>query len=92
MATKAKTRHKQDTAGTPTLFLAFELGVSTWRLGFTTGAATTRAAGAGGGDPNRAVEIGRAKQRFGLPEQTRVVSCYEPGWVLAPSVLGRPGR
>jgi hypothetical protein len=29
----------QQTACTPTLFLAFELGENTWKLGFTTGAA-----------------------------------------------------
>ena len=39
MVTTATTRVDQETAGTPTLFLAFELGVNKWKLGFTTGAA-----------------------------------------------------
>jgi transposase len=81
MATKAQRHLSQDTTGTSTLFLAFELGVSTWRLGFTTGAAQRpreRQLPAGAVH-TVLVEIGRAKQRFGLPEQTRVVSCYEAG-------------
>jgi hypothetical protein len=39
MATTAMTRVNQATACLPTLCLAFELGVNTWKLGFTTGAA-----------------------------------------------------
>lgn len=37
MATTATTRIDQDTPSRPTLFLAFELGVDTWKLGCTTG-------------------------------------------------------
>jgi hypothetical protein len=39
MATQAKMPLSQDTTSTPPLFLAFESGVRTWCLGFTTGAA-----------------------------------------------------
>jgi hypothetical protein len=39
MATAATTCLEQETACTPTLFLAFELGVNKWKRGFTTGAA-----------------------------------------------------
>jgi hypothetical protein len=39
MAPTATTRVDQETAFTPTLFLAFALGVNTWKLGCTTGAA-----------------------------------------------------
>jgi transposase len=55
--------------------------VSTWRLGFTTGAAPhPRERQVPAGEVHTVLgEIGRAKQRFGLPEQTRVVSCYEAG-------------
>jgi hypothetical protein len=38
MAIPATTRVEQETAFPP-LFLAFELGVNTWKLGFMTGAA-----------------------------------------------------
>jgi transposase len=81
MTTRAKTRLSPETTRTPTLFVAFELGVSTWRLGFTTGVAQRpreRQVPAGAVHTVLA-EIDRAKQRFDLPEQTRVVSCYEAG-------------
>jgi hypothetical protein len=39
MVTTATTRTNQETTFTPTLFLAFELGVNKGKLGFTTGAA-----------------------------------------------------
>ncbi len=81
MATQARTQHREDAGGTPTLFLAFELGVVTWRLGFTTGTAQRpreRQVPAGAVE-TVLVEIDWAKQRFGLPDHTQVVSCYEAG-------------
>jgi hypothetical protein len=77
MATPAATRTDQATTPRPTLFLAFELGVTTWKLGFTTGAAPrprerTRPAGA---IHLLQEESARATQRCGLPHDTRVVSC-----------------
>lgn len=65
----------------PVLALSFELGVSEWKMAFSTGL----------GQPPRyrtvpardlvAVEkeIAHAKARFGLPADVRVVSCYEAG-------------
>jgi transposase len=81
MATTATTRVNQETAFTPTLFLAFELGVNKWKLGFTTGAAQRpRERQVPAGDCHTVLEeIRRAKSRFGLPEAARVVSCYEAG-------------
>ena len=81
MATTATTHVKQETAFTPTLFLAFELGVNKWKLGFTTGAAQRpRERQVPAGDGQTVLEeIRRAKSRFGLPEEARVVSCYEAG-------------
>jgi transposase len=81
MATTATTRGNQETACTPTLFLAFELGVHQWKLGFTTGAAQRPRER---NVPARNIEavreeISRAKQRFGFPTDARVVSCYEAG-------------
>jgi transposase len=81
MATPAATRTDQATTHRPTLFLAFELSVTTWKLGFTTGAAQRpreRSMPAGAIHVLQE-EITRAKQRFGLPDDTRVVSCYEAG-------------
>jgi len=73
------THHRSNT--NEVLFIAFELGWTKWRLAFGTGIgkntwqttipardldALTRA-------------IKRAKERFGLPEETGMVSCYEAG-------------
>jgi transposase len=63
------------------LHMALELGEATWKLGFTTGL---------GQKPRRRDvsarevellwrEIQAAKERFGLPAETPVVSCYEAG-------------
>jgi len=63
------------------LYLAFELGNTEWRLGFTTGF---------GQQPRERVvaardlkslkaEITAARKRFQLPEDARVLSCYEAG-------------
>jgi transposase len=75
------TRVDQETAFTPTLFLAFELGVHTWKLGFTTGAAQRpRERQVPAGDCHMVLEERRrAKSRFGLPEEAQVVRCYEAG-------------
>jgi transposase len=81
MATPEKIHIEQATLPHPTLFLAFELGQNTWKLGFTIGMAQQpreRTIAAGALDTLQQ-EIARAKQRFGLPEDARVVSCYEAG-------------
>ena len=81
MATSATSRIEQATLPQPTLYLAFELGQNTWKLGFTIGVAQQpRERMISSGDVERLQqEIARAKQRFGLPEEARVVSCYEAG-------------
>jgi transposase len=81
MATTATIRVDQETVFTPTLFLAFELGENKWKLGCTTGAAQRpRERHVPAGDCQAVLEeIRRAKSRFGLPEEARVVSCYEAG-------------
>jgi transposase len=61
--------------------MAFELSEKTWTLGFTAGL---------GQEPRMrdipsralaavAAQIRAAKERFGLPPEARVVSCYEAG-------------
>jgi transposase len=81
MATPVTTHVNQETAGTPTLFLAFELGVNKWKLGFTTGAAQRpRERQIPAGDCHAVWEESRrAKSRCGLPEAARGVSGYEAG-------------
>src|SRR4029453_8805180 len=81
MATSTTSRIAQDSLSQPTLYLAFELGKNTWKLGFTIGMAQQpreRTIPAGALETFQQ-EITRAKQRFGLPEDARVVSCYEAG-------------
>lgn len=77
------TTNRQPEASNPDLclHLAFDLGWTTWTLAFTTGHGqpprlrTMRAR-----DLDALLrEIARAKHRLGLPDSTRVVSCYEAG-------------
>jgi transposase len=81
MATSTTRRIEQDTLPQASLYLAFELGKNTWKLGFTIGVAQQpRERTIPAGDVTRLQqEIARAKQRFGLPEDARIVSCYEAG-------------
>ena len=65
----------------PDLFLAFELGLKTWKLGFTIGLGQRprlRTIVAGDLEALQ-MEIQQAKKRFHLPETTAVQSCYEAG-------------
>ena len=63
------------------LHLSFELGRKKWKLGFTIGLGQkARKKTVTGGDTAAVQEeIAAAKRRFGLPEDARVVSCYEAG-------------
>jgi transposase len=81
MATHVRICIEQEPPSQPTLFLAFELGKNTWKLGFTIGVAQQpRERTIPAGEVARLQqEIARAKQRFGLPEDARVMSCYEAG-------------
>lgn len=67
MAIPAATRMDQDTTHRPPLFLAVELGVNSWKLGFTIGAAQRpreRRIPAGAVHVLHE-EIAQAKRRFG---------------------------
>lgn len=68
-------------AATGTLYVAFELGWSEWKLAFATGPAEAPRLRALGARhlPRLLEEIAKAKQRFGLPADAKVVSCYEAG-------------
>jgi len=81
MAISATSHIEQAPLPQPTLSLAFELGQNTGKLGFTIGVAQQpRERMIPSGDVERLQqEIARAKQRFGLPEDAHVVSCYEAG-------------
>jgi len=63
------------------MFMAFELSAEKWKVGTTIGIGQRpRERSIDAGDLERLLrEIAEAKARFGLPADTRVVSCYEAG-------------
>jgi transposase len=63
------------------LFVAFELGESSWKLAFTVGLGQRGRQRTVVARDLAAVrrEVAQAKQRFGLPATCRVRSCYEAG-------------
>ena len=64
---------------TPVLYVAFELGLATWKLAFTVGAGQKPRIGTIPACLLHSVknEIKLANKRFGLPEETTVISCFE---------------
>ena len=75
------TIHATERNPQPTLYLAFELSDQDWKLGFTVGLGQPpRQRKIAAGDTTALKqEIVLAKQRFGLPADTPVLSCYEAG-------------
>lgn len=78
---KTATTRTQYSEVVPTLYVAFELSWSEWKLAFTVGLGQRpRLRTIAAGDlETLSKEILRAKARFGLAESARVVSCYEAG-------------
>ena len=81
MRTTAATRYEQYNRPEPVLHLAFELGQAKWKPGFTTGLGQRPRERTMAARDLRllAEEIRRAKERFRLAADARVVSCYEAG-------------
>jgi len=79
--TQAVTRTEEYSAATPVLHLALELSEKTWKLAFTTGLGQKpRQVNAPARDLDAVMcQVDAAKRRFRLPEDVRVVSCYEAG-------------
>jgi len=75
------TRTVQITTQGTVLHVAFELGLSQWKLAFTIGLGQEPRVRSVPGLDREAVlrEIDAAKKRFGLPDDAPVVSCYEAG-------------
>jgi transposase len=73
--------HSNVTTKSEALYLAFELGETDWKLAFTTGfGQKPRLRSMPARDlPRLQAEIAKAKQRFGLPADAAVRSCYEAG-------------
>jgi transposase len=73
--------HNESTASTPVLYMACELGWTSWKLGFSVGLGQKPRCRT---IPSRDLqgleqEIAAASKRFGLPAEAPVVSCYEAG-------------
>jgi transposase len=68
-------------ATAPVLYLALELSWTSWKLAFTVGAGQKpRLRSIPARDTDALMlEIQAARRRFGLPEDTPVISCYEAG-------------
>lgn len=79
--TTAATPNVTQNPAEPVLALSFELGASEWKMAFSTGLGQPpRFRTVPARDLSAAQrEIAQAKQRFGLPAQARVASCYEAG-------------
>lgn len=77
----ATARNENYTTNSTVLYLAFELSNKNWKLGFTIGLGQKpRERVVSARDLSKVLaEITAAKQRFKLPDSTRVVSCYEAG-------------
>ena len=75
------TRRTNDTPNNRNLYMAIELSEKKWKLGFTVGfGQPPRLRDVGSQDMVGLVkEIRQAKERFGLPENAAVLSCYEAG-------------
>ena len=75
------TRQDESTGKPELLYLSFELGRKEWKLAFAVGQGQKpRIRTISAGDLTAvSQEIARARQRFALGEDVRVVSCYEAG-------------
>jgi transposase len=78
---KTMTRSDQSTVAPGSLLVAFELSERTWKLGFTIGGSERprfRQVAAGALD-QLLEEVTKAKARFRLAPDARVISCYDAG-------------
>jgi transposase len=75
------TSNRHSNAQQPTLYVAFELSWTEWKLAFGTGlGASPRLRSVPARKLDQLLEeIAKAKKRFGLPEDATVRSCYEAG-------------
>jgi len=66
--------------GPPCLYMGIELSAAKWGMALSAGGQRIREKSIRAGDCEQLLEeISAAKKRFGLPEDARVVSCYEAG-------------
>jgi transposase len=63
----------------PVLYMALELSNQTWRLAFSDGAKRQQVSVPASDLAKLACAVAKAKERFGMPASSRVLSCYEAG-------------
>jgi transposase len=73
------TRKQEDNVVEQMVYMALELSNTTWKLSFGDGAKRRQGSVPAGDLPKLCQALAQAKERFGLPAATRVVSCYEAG-------------
>jgi len=95
MATTQAILQGKDTTARGGLYSSFELGDKQWKITASDGQRSASRYSVDAGDTAAVAEcLRKAKIRFGLPEQTRVHSCYEAGrdgwwlhrWLLAQGI------
>jgi len=69
----------KDSANGTTLYMALELSNKKWKLGFSNGAKNRQTTIAAGDWIDLHKQMDLAKQKLRLPEDCRIVSCYEAG-------------
>ncbi len=69
----------EDTTKEAVMYTAFELRDKKWKLAFSNGSKVRHISTDARDLNGLQVQMFRAKKRFGLSEDTRVVSCYEAG-------------
>lgn len=79
MSKSQATLTKKDTTALATLYMAFELSNRSWKLGFSDGTRERRKSIDASDLRQLHDEIDRAKERFGLADEVRIISCYEAG-------------
>jgi transposase len=74
-----RTLRKEDTTKETTLYIAFELSQNKWKLGFCDGNKMRFTSMAARNLKQLEEEVEKAKSRFRLDADVRIVSCYEAG-------------
>jgi transposase len=75
----AATLQDKDNAVEPVLYIAMELSSKQWKLVLADGVKRRRVTIEAGDLAQLGEAITKAKEKFGLPGDVRVVSCYEAG-------------
>ncbi len=79
MRTTQETLQSQGTTDQDTMYIAFELSNSTWRMAFSDGNKKRHVTIKARDLKQLGVEIDKAKRHFRLNDKTRIKSCYEAG-------------